>query len=290
MNDETPHSESGTDSGAVSGAPRAAALADLRARIRSLEGWGQGGAAGVLPFGLPDLDAALPGGGLPLACLHEILPGDDPPHDAAATGFAAALAARLSALRGEAPVLWLSRSRDLYPPGLLAYGLSPARLLVGRADNRADLLWALEEAARSAALAAVIGEGAAPGLAESRRLQLAAEAGGVTLLLLGRAGGCRASTRASTGASTGATRTGAGTTAVTRWQIAPFPGPFPGPAEEPGVGETAWTVELLRCRGGRPGRWPVRWCGPEDGAAGGFASLDSPGSQAGAGRDRERVA
>ncbi|NBC33870.1 MAG: hypothetical protein GVY13_14445 [Alphaproteobacteria bacterium] len=263
MNEETPNAGSNAGPGAGS---RAEALAALRDRIRSLEGWGQGGAAGVLPFGLPDLDAALPGGGLPLACLHDILPGEPPggdaPHDAAATGFAAALAARLSALCGDAPVLWLSRSRDLYPPGLLAYGLTPARLLAGRTDSRADLLWALEEAARSAALAAVIGEGAAPGLAESRRLQLAAEAGGVTLLLLGRAGRREASAKAG--------RNGAGTTAVTRWEIAAAPGPALAP-DEPGVGETAWNIALTRCRGGRPGRWTLLWRGP----AGGFALCDA---------------
>ena len=237
-------------------------LADLRARIRILEGWGAAeGEAGTLPFGVAAVDAALPGGGLPLACLHEILSAD-PVHDAAATGFTAILAARLAAhleeRLGEAPVLWLSRARDLHPPGLVAYGLTPNRLVIGRVGSRADLLWALEEAARSAALAAVVGEGAAPGLVESRRLQLAAEAGGVTMLLLGRSAGATGSV---TGTAIG------GTTAVSRWRIAAAPS---HPSDtiglaEPGVGETVWHVALTRCRGGRSGGWALRWRGPDHG-------------------------
>ena len=232
-------------------------LADLRACIRTLEGWGAEGDAGTLPFGLAAVDAALPGGGLPLACVHEILPAD-PWHDAAATGFAAVLAARLAGhleeRMGQAPVLWLSRARDLHPPGLVPYGLSPNRLVVGRLGSRTDLLWALEEAGRSASLAAVVGEGVAPGLVESRRLQLAAEAGGVTMLLLGRSAGS---------AGTAAATAIGGTTAVSRWRIAAAPS---RPAEtiglaEPGIGQTVWHVELLRCRGGRPGGWTLLWRG-----------------------------
>lgn len=235
---------------------RMGTLAALRSRIRALEGWGTDGAAGILPFDLVEIDAALPGGGLPLACLHEILPAD-PAHDGAATGFAAVLATRLAILTGETPVLWLSRARDLYPPGLAAFGLTPSRLLIGRATSRVDLLWALEEAARSATLAAVIGEGAAPGLSESRRLQLAAEAGGVTLVLLGRA---------TTGTTGSMTATSGSTTAVTRWRIAAAPGSTTHGRTDPtesGVGKTAWQVELVRCRGGRPGRWTVLSNGPD---------------------------
>nr|WP_255635639.1 hypothetical protein [Azospirillum sp. 412522] len=50
---------------------RAGALADLRARIRRIEG--AGGAGGrTQPFGIDSVDGHLPDGGLPLGCLHAV--------------------------------------------------------------------------------------------------------------------------------------------------------------------------------------------------------------------------
>ncbi len=70
----------------------------LRQRIRALE---QGRLCGrVTPFGLPAVDAALPGGGLALGALHEIMgAGADEEDGAVAAGFAAALLA--AAVLGE---------------------------------------------------------------------------------------------------------------------------------------------------------------------------------------------
>ncbi len=98
----------------------------LRQRIRALE---QGRLCGrVTPFGLPAVDAALPGGGLALGALHEIMgAGADEEDGAVAAGFAAALLARLTRLHG-GMVLWCLQSDDLYAPGLAAYGLAPALL------------------------------------------------------------------------------------------------------------------------------------------------------------------
>ncbi len=224
---------------------KAARLAALRARVRALEGAAGGG--GVLPLGLGPVDAALLGGGLPLGCLHEVLgPADAGPGDGAATGFVALVLARLAARAG-GTALWLTQDGDLHAPGLARYGLTPDRLIVARARRPVDLLWALEEAARSGAVAAVAGEAAAADLTASRRLQLAAEAGGVTTLLLRRRG---------------AARTG---TAVTRWRVAALAErPIAG---EPGIGAPRWRLELLRCRGGRPGDWAVEWRGPATGLA-----------------------
>lgn len=226
---------------------KATRLADLRDRIRRIEGVGGGGGR-VLPLGVPELDGALPDGGLPLGCLHE-LAGPDMARGApgAATAFAAALLARLTAgetVAGPAmgPAVWIVRGRDLHAPGLAAYGLLPDRLIAVRAAGDADALWAMEEALRCRRLSAVLGEVGAVDLTASRRLQLAAEAGGVTGLLLrigGKAG------RAAAGASA----------AVTRWRIAAAP----SVPDEPGVGPARWRAELLRCRGGRPGSWLLEW-------------------------------
>ncbi|WP_051340737.1 ImuA family protein [Azospirillum halopraeferens] len=225
-------------------APKAAVLAGLRARIRRLEGIGGAADGRVLPFGVAGIDDALPEGGLPPGCLHELMAGDDP---GAGTAFAAALLARL-ARAGSGPAVWIVRGRDLHAPGLAAYGLGPERLIAVRVRRDAEALWAMEEALRCRAVSAVLGEVGRTDLTAGRRLQLAAEAGGVTGLLLPRE-----------------EPRGAGA-AVTRWRIAAVPG-VP-PAGEPGVGPARWRVELLRCRGGRPGAWVVEW---RDGA---FEAVD----------------
>src|SRR5437762_13978229 len=73
--------------------PRPGPLAALRERIRHIE---QPASHGVLPFGVAAIDRALPGGGLALGAVHEIVGQDDDEEDgAAAAGFAAGILARL---------------------------------------------------------------------------------------------------------------------------------------------------------------------------------------------------
>src|SRR6266704_5309016 len=68
-------------------------LLALRDQIRHIE---QPARHGVLPFGVAALDCALPGGGLALGAVHEILgQGGDEEDGAAAAGFAAGILARL---------------------------------------------------------------------------------------------------------------------------------------------------------------------------------------------------
>jgi protein ImuA len=102
------------------------------------------------------------------------------------------------------------------------------------------LLGALEESLRCRGLAAVVGESEAVDLTQSRRLQLAAEAGGVTGILLRRSPAREASV------------------AVTRWQVwsATTLGDRP-----------RWRLSLIRCRGGRTGDWVLEGSH----ATGGFA-------------------
>src|SRR5436190_17964845 len=70
-----------------------ATLAPLRERIRQIEAPVR---HGVLPFGAPAIDRALPGGGLALGAVHEILgQGGDEEDGAAAAGFMAGIVARL---------------------------------------------------------------------------------------------------------------------------------------------------------------------------------------------------
>jgi protein ImuA len=147
------------------------------------------------------LDPAL-GGGLSDDALHEIAPaqaGDG----AAALGFALALAARFAATSPRSSTALLvsedfcaRETGALYGPGLAAHGLGLGRLVFARAPDASALLWAMEEALKSGALAVVVGEMWGPrhyGLAASRRLLLAARAGRAPALLVhggafGRAG------------------------------------------------------------------------------------------------------
>jgi protein ImuA len=232
-----------------------AVLESLRRRIRGLEGaFCRGEDGGILGLGAPALDEALPWGGLPRAALHEVLAADG----GAAAGFCAGLLSRLAG--GTGTVLWCryGYGRRLYGPGLAAFGLDPARLIVVRGRNATDVLWVMEEALRSGALAGVLGEAEGLSVTAARRLQLAAE-GNATAALLLRVGD-----------------DGGASPAVTRWRVAAAPG---GRAEgRPGVGRPRWRVDLLKCRNtagaaaGGSRSWLVEWTDGTDGTtAGGFA-------------------
>lgn len=205
----------------------------LKTRLRSLET--AGGQGGVLPFGVPAIDRLLPGGGLARIGLHEVLAERGP-----GAGFIAALAGRLDrAASGGAPVLWVARQAELYGPGLARFGLAPERLIVVQAGHETEVLWAMEEGLRTPGLAAVVGELTALDLTAGRRLQLAAEAGGSTGLVL---------RPVDTAAGAGA--------AGSRWRVRPAPSP-----REAGGGWTCWQVGLERCRGmaTAPADWIVEW-------------------------------
>ncbi|TDI62761.1 MAG: hypothetical protein E2O92_00470 [Alphaproteobacteria bacterium] len=234
-------------------------IEDLRQQIGEVEGPGRGAGRGVLPFDVSAMDDALPEGGLPLSCVHEVQGAYG---DGAAPGFCAALLARLSRLKGAglqgglqggldtAPVLWLEAGQRLYLPGLAQYGVQPGQLfLVSNIRKSADRLWVLEEALRCGALAGVVAELDEADFTASRRLQLAAEAGNTTGLVL---------------VERGHHRNGQGgygmASAVTRWQVDTMPSMEcrlnSGP---PGVGDPCWNVALTHSRGGHPDRWALNW-------------------------------
>ena len=240
-----PHARGAGPAGA--GPVGAERLAELRSRVRAIEMAGPRRRVEAVRFGAPEVDGALPWGGLPRACAHEIVAAG--PDDggaggdaggaatAAAEGFCAALLARLVAGRG--PALWCLARAGLHGPGLGAFGLDPDRLIVARARRPADVLWAMEEGLRSGRLGAVLGEVRALDLTAGRRLQLAAGAGGAACLVLRPP-----------------EAEGAPGAAVTRWRVAAAPGASGLPEL---VGAPRWRVELVRCRGGTPRRWLLEW-------------------------------
>ncbi len=238
----------------------------LRAQVRVLERGAGAPQRQSLPLGLPALDDRLPGGGLPLACLHEIEGARAEWDDGAASGFCVWLLIRVLAAR-PGPLLWVTRRGDLYPPGLADLGLDPERVILVQAGNEAELLWALEEGLKCGELAAVVGECEPLERRAGRRLQLAAEAGGVTAFALIRPWQARG-------------RAKAPSAATTRWQVAPAVSkgdrdpaqpmsggaPEDAPGDAPGGASGAcWQLELLRCRGASPAAWYLEEAFAENG-------------------------
>jgi protein ImuA len=219
----------------------------LRQRL-ALIARGRPGEPPALPFGVPAIDAALPGGGLARGALHEVF-GLGAAEEEGAEG-AAFLAGILARLEPERPVLWCLMRADLHAPGLALHGLAPERLLLARARSEAELLWAMEEGLKCRTLAAVVGEVEGLPLTASRRLQFAAETGGIAAFALRRR-----QRSAPVGSEAQPTA------AVTRWRVASCPSrPGGKSGGEPGLGRPLWLVELLRCRGGVPARWIMEAC------------------------------
>lgn len=214
-------------------------LTALRESLRTLEG--RRGKA-VLPFGVDSIDTRLPDGGLVHGAIHEVTgSGDGAIDGAAAALFCAGIAARTSG-----PVMWFVTQSDLFAPALAQAGLTPDRLIVVRTRNETDLLAAYEEGLRHGSLSAAIAEVGPLSMLTSRRLQLAAEAGGTLGLILRRWSTAKL-----------AAQFQYPTTARTRWRVHSLPA---APLPVPGLGRPRWRLELLRAKGGHPAEFEVEAC------------------------------
>lgn len=211
---------------------------ELRCLLPRLEGFPA--QARVLTLGLPALESHLPQGGLACGALHEVVPqaeGDT----AAAFGFIAAL---LGSLPRGAPLLLVMSARGFarhgrpHGHGLNRLGLDPARLILVETRNKTQSLWAMEEALRSAAPAAVAGAVEELDLKTSQRLHFAARESGLPLVLLRPA------------------RTLEASVAATRWRV----GTAEAARDRFGlIARWRWHLQLERCRNGRPGEWLVEF-------------------------------
>jgi protein ImuA len=242
---------------------RAAVMAELRRLLPRM-----GEQRKPLPFGLAAIDSHLPDGGLACGALHEVMPRTEG-CIAAAFGFIAAVLACISSNNGAAPhpppqggreqraapprahpLLFIAPAYGLRPygphgrlhgHGLNALGLDPAHLILVETAHRRETLWAMEEAVRSAALAAVAGVIDTLDLKLSQRLHLAATDAGVPLLLLRPSPACGG---------------GGGSAAATRWRV----GTAKAARDRFGlVTQPRWHLQLERCRNGRPGEWVVEY-------------------------------
>ncbi|MCR9257419.1 MAG: hypothetical protein NXI16_15130 [Alphaproteobacteria bacterium] len=219
-------------------------LVALRRTVRRLERGGGTAPERVLATGHASLDGLLPAGGLLKGRIHEIL-GAERTLEGAAFGFTAALAALLQRDAAEAAgqILWVRqqsgsvRGADISGRGFEAFGIDPGRVIAVAARDAAELLWGAEEGLRCAGLAAVVAEVRTVDLTAGRRLQLAAEAGGVTGLMV--ATGYRAGKAVASAAET-------------RWRVRPAPSADP-------FRRAVWALDLERSRGGLPASLTVGW-------------------------------
>jgi len=154
-------------------------LEALRRLIARLEGARRRGSDGPVPSGCGPLDAILPASGLRRGTLAEWLAAGE------GTGAAAlALLAAREACRDGGVLLVLDHRREFYPPAVVRLGIELEQLIVVHAAGPADNTWALDQALRSPAVAAVLAWPEKLDGRTFRRLQLAAEEGGGLGLLI----------------------------------------------------------------------------------------------------------
>jgi protein ImuA len=122
-----------------------------------------------------------------------------------------------------------------YGPGLLAFGLDPASVLIVEARNEDGAAWALEEGLKSGALIAALASAKIEAPLAARRLGLAAQETRTPCLLLSGRGQANLP----------------GT--LTRWRIA-AEASTPAHFDVNAPGNSAWRLTLERCRGEAPGR------------------------------------
>ena len=176
------------------------------------------------------VDSWMPYGGLPAGCIHEVKGASL----AIALAFYSSMSARVAGEQGN--IVYIAPDRSLHPLGLLPYGMKLDQFLFVSVRRSQDLSWAVLEALRCSQVSAVMAVLDGIDLTASRRLQLAAESSGATGFLVGH------------GTSTSIAAP------ITRWRVSSKIGK-PGQRFD----EPAWTLDLLYCRGGRPGNWTVEW-------------------------------
>ncbi len=209
----------------------------LQREVLSLQGGKRTSAHQTLNTGLGPIEMAFPGRTFPTGAVHEFVSMAAP--DAAATsGFIAGLLGRLMQQKGAC--LWIGAKRTVFPPALKIFGIDPERIIFVDLYRQKDVLWAIEEALKCDALAAVVGELGALSFTESRRLQLAVEESRVTGFIH------RTNARSENTVA-----------CVTRWKINSIASVTTDGM--PGVGYPRWNVQLQKVRNGKPGTWQIEW-------------------------------
>ena len=191
----------------------------------------------VLDIMIGPIKNAFPGNTFALGVIHEFIATGL--EDAAATGgFVSSLMSGL--MKKEGVAIWVGSNRSIFPPALKAFGITPDKVIFIDLHREKEIQWAMEEALKCNAVAAVVGEMQELSFTASRRFQLAVEESGVTGFIVRRnprkleANAC-----------------------VTRWEIHSLPSIAAD--DLPGVGFPRLQIKLLKVRNGKPGTWEVEW-------------------------------
>ncbi len=221
---------------------RMSTLARLRGSIERIETQ-DSARPNRVALGHAPADTALQGG-LALGAVHEVFA--EGRQGASATGFIAGLAGRVASRR---PLVWVRQdfsqieSGALSMSGLAELGLDPRYVVGVRAADVDAALRATADALACDAVGMVVlevwGEPRQLDLVASRKLTLAAQASGVTALVLRQAAAPQPST------------------AETRWIVRAAHSP-PN-AQWSAWGMPVFDVELVRNRHGPLGRWIMEW-------------------------------
>ena len=223
---------------------RSTMLARLRGDIAHLDAPHMIDASRRVALGHAGADVTLRGG-LLRGALHEVY-ADSGRHAAAATGFVAGLSGRVIARR---PLLWVRQDFTEMESGALSMsgwrelGLDPRQIVTVRAADIETTLRVAADALACDALGVVViefwGAPKAFDLVASRKLTLAAQASGVTALLLRVAAVPIAST------------------AETRWIVRAAHSPPRAPWQS--WGAPVLDTQLVRNRHGPLGHWIMEW-------------------------------
>jgi len=204
-----------------------------------------------------DLDMAVlqtaTSGGLALGRVHLVSGG---PQDGAATGFATAILRKLLQQNPDQALIWclpaMPRTGIPFADGLAALGLDPARIIFVCESHPLRAIAASEEALAADGVAAVmceygpLAEKSDLWLKAARRLQLAAESGRTTGIMLGPSAPAAGF--------------------ETAWHISPSQKPSATGSqpiltqkERQQDWQPCWQAELKHCRGGRPAKVTLYW-------------------------------
>ena len=212
-------------------------IAALKKNMLALQGFKPAVKNNVLDTALGPIKNAFPNASFPTAAIHEFI--SITPEDTAATGgFISGLLAVLMQKKGVA--IWASASRNIFPPALSAFGISPDRVIFVDLQKEKQILWAVEEALKCKGISAVVGEMQELNFTDSRRLQLATEKSKVPGFIL-RRNPKQINT----------------TACVTRWYISSVRSELKDGI--PGVGFPKWKVSLCKVRNGITGEWEIEF-------------------------------
>jgi protein ImuA len=204
----------------------------LREQLRGMEASSCLRGPEAISSGCAGLDELLPGKGFWPGQLVEWLADGQ----GSGAGTLALLVARQACEATGGALVVADRTGCFYPPAAMAWGIDGRRLIVVRPTCQKDELWALDQCLRCRGVAAVWAPVERLDERSFRRLQLAAESGGVLGLLV----------RSSSAQ---------GKPSWSDIQLHVHPRPEPRAQED---GSLVWRgrrlhVELLRCRGGTAG-------------------------------------